>query len=83
MKVKVHHFMQTCVECQKRPPKPHTTLFQIAIAPNWSKYIVDYVEHHRFLEKVRKVRGKAMELESKDYELITNHVNKRGNEKKL
>ena len=45
MRAEVHIFVNTCLECQERPPRPHATLFQIAIAPKWSKYIVDYLEH--------------------------------------
>ena len=77
MKEEVHHFVRTCVECQTRPPKPHATLFQVIVAPNWSKYIVDYLEHCILPEKVSKARGKAIKLESKDYELIANQLYKR------
>ena len=79
MRVEVHYFVRTCMECQSRPPRPHATLFQVAIAPDWSRYIVDYLEHHRLLEKVSKVRSKAIELESKDYELIANQREKKTN----
>ena len=44
MRAEVHNFVHTCLECQDRPPIPHATLFQIAVAPQWSKYIVDYLE---------------------------------------
>ena len=83
MRAEVHDFVHTCKECQHRPPRPHATLFQVAVAPKWSKYIVDYLEHHRLLERVSKVRSKAIELESKDYELIANQLYKRGKDKQL
>ena len=65
MRAKVYYFVQTCMECQARPPRPHATLFQVAVALKWSKYIVDYLEYRRLPEKVTKVRGKAIELETK------------------
>ena len=71
------------LECKERPPRPHATLFQVAVAPKWSKYIVDYLEHHRLPERVSKVRSKAIELESKDYEMIANQLYKRGKDKQL
>lgn len=83
MRAEVHYFVQTCMECQLRPPKPYATLFQIAIAPNWSRYIVDYLQHRRLPEKVKKVRSKDIELESKDYELIANQLYKREKDKQL
>ena len=83
MRAEVHDFVHTCLECQEKPPRPHATLFQVAVAPKWSKYIVDYLEHHRLPEKVNKVRSKAIELESKDYELIANQLYKRGKDKQL
>ena len=83
MRAEVHDFVHTCLECQEKPPRPHATLFQVAVAPKWSKYIVDYLEHHRLPEKVNKVRSKAIELDSKDYELIANQLYKRGKDKQL
>ena len=83
MRAEVHDFVHTCLECQERPPRPHATLFQVAVAPKWSKYIVDYLEHCKLPEKVNKVRSKAIELESKDYELIANQLYKRGKDKQL
>ena len=83
MRAEVHIFVHTCLECPEKPPRPHATLFQVAIAPKWSKYIVDYLEHRRLPEKVSKVRSKAIELESKDYEMIANQLYKRGKDKQL
>ena len=78
LRAEVYDFVKACSKCQDKPPKPHATLFQIAVAPQWSKYIVDYLENHRLPEKISKVRSKAIELESKDYELIANQLYKRG-----
>ena len=77
MRAEVHTFVRACSECHSRPPKSHATLFQVAIAPNWSKYIVDFLQHRTLPEKVSKVRSKAIELESKEYELIANQLYKR------
>ena len=40
LKSEVHNYVPTC---QKQPPKPHATLFQVSVAPKWSQYIVDYI----------------------------------------
>ena len=83
MRAEVYNFVRSCDDCQARPPRPHATLFQVAISPNWSKYIVDYLEQRRLPERVNKVRAKAIELESKDYKLIANQLYKRGKDKQL
>lgn len=50
MKTEVHNFVRTCSTCITKPPRPHATLFQISVAPKWSKYIVDYLEHRMLPE---------------------------------
>ena len=53
------------------------------IAPKWSSYIVDYLKHRVLPKNVGKATRKAIELESKDYEIIVDQLYKRGKEKQL
>ena len=69
MKADVHEYVQKCLKCKRTPPRPSATLFQVSVAPKWSKYIVDYLEQRVLPQKVSHVRIKEIELESKDYEL--------------
>ena len=62
---------------------PHATLFQISIAPKWSKYIVEYLTEHLLPEKISKARQKAIEIEGKDFEIIADQLYKRGKDKQL
>ena len=81
MKEEVYNFVRKCKECNVKPPHPHATLFQVSIAPKWSQYIVDYLEQRILPKKVSRARQKAIELESKEYELIGNKLYKRGKDK--
>ena len=36
----VHEYVQQCVECQVSLILPHTSLFQVSIAPTWSNNIL-------------------------------------------
>ena len=53
------------------------------IAPNWSSYIVDCLKHRTLPENVGKAKQNAIELESKDYEIIADQLYKRVKEKQL
>ena len=53
------------------------------VAPKWSSYIVDYLQDRTLLENSGKARRKAIELESKDYEIIADQLYRRGKDKKL
>ena len=44
------------------------------IAPNWSSYIVDYLKHRTLAKNVGEARRKAVELESKDYEILVDQL---------
>ena len=81
MKLEAHNFVQACIKCSSQQPKPHPTLFQVMIAPNWSSYIVDYLKHRVLPKNVGKARRKAIELESKDYNVIDDQLYKRGKDK--
>lgn len=76
--------MKKCPKCRIRPYLPHATLFQVSIAPRWSKYIVKYLTQCLLLpEKISKAHRKSIELETKGNEMITNSYTKRGKYKKL
>lgn len=77
MKEEVYDFVRTCEACKAKPPHPHATLFQVSIAPKWSEYSVEYLEQRVVPEKVSRARRKAIELESKEYELIGNQLYKK------
>ena len=83
MKEEVYDFVWTCTACKAKPPHPHATLFQVSIAPKWSQYIVKYLEQRILPKKVSRPRQKAIELESKEYELIGNQLYWRGKDKQL
>ena len=74
MKIEVHSYVLSCIECGNQHPKPYATLFQIMVAPKWSSYIVDYLQDRTLPENSRKARRKAIELESKDYEIIADQL---------
>ena len=83
MKEEVYDFVRTCKACKAKPPNPHATLFQVSMALKWSQYIVKYLEQCILPKKVSRARRKAIELESKDYELIRNKLYRRGKDKQL
>lgn len=62
---------------------PHATLFQISIAPNWSKYIIEYLTQHLLPKTISKVQRKTIEIEAKDFEIIADQLYKRGKDKQL
>ena len=68
---------------KSNPPLPHTTLFQVSVAPKWSKYIVEYLTQYMLPKKVSKANRKAIEIEAKDFEIIANQLYKRGKDKQL
>ena len=78
-----HEYVRQCKDCQTNRPLPHATLFQVSIAPKWSKYIVEYLTQHLLPEKISKARRKAIEIEAKDFEIIANQLYKRGKDKQL
>ena len=53
------------------------------VAPKWSSYIVDYLQGRTLPENSGKARRKAIELESKDYEIIADQLYRRGKDKQL
>ena len=70
MESDIYEYIWQCPHYKIRPPKPHATLYQVLIAPKWSKYIVEYLTQHLLPEKVSKARKKAIELEAHNYEMI-------------
>ena len=82
MKTEAHNYVLSCKECVSQHPKPYATLFQVMVAPKWSSYIV-YLKNKTLPENFGKARRKAIELESKDYEIIADQLYKRGKDKQL
>ena len=83
MKTKAHAYVLSCIECGNQHPKPYATLFHVMVAPKRSSYIVDYLQDRTLPENSRKARRKAIELESKDYEIIVDQLYRRGKDKQL
>ena len=83
MKKEAHSYVWACINYSNQYPKPHATLFQVMIAPDWSSYIIDYLKHRVLPENVEKARRKAIELEPKDYEIIANQFYKTWKDKQL
>ena len=55
----------------------------MTVAPNWSKYIVDYIKYRLFPKNANRAWKKAIEMESKDYEIIADQLYKRGKDHQL
>ena len=53
------------------------------VAPKWSSYILDYLKDRTLPKNFGKARRKAIELESKDYEIIADQLYKRGKDQQL
>ena len=83
MKLDINDYVNQCKTCIKRTPVEHATLFQIMIAPKWSNYIVDYLNHTLFPENMSKTRIKAIETEAQVYQLIGNQLYKRCKDNQL
>jgi len=68
----IHKCMGQCDECKIRTPQPPTTLFQVSIAPKWSKYLIEYLPDQTFPKGVSKARKNTIESEENNYAIIGN-----------
>ena len=67
-------YMQTCAKCQAQKLVPYGTLYQIMISPQWSEYIVEYLQTHILLAKISLARKRAIEVEARNYTMIGNQL---------
>ena len=76
-------YVQTCAKCQAQRPTSYGTLYQIMIAPQWSEYIVDYLQTHILPANISLARKRAIEIEAHSYTLIGNQLYHRGKDQQL
>ena len=79
----IHQFISNCAKCQATKPINHSTLFRIAIAPEWGRYMVDYLSTRILPKDILKARKKAIETEAQSYALIGGQLYKRGPDENL
>ena len=83
MKTEAYAFVLDCGKCGHIPPKASATLYQITIAPKWADYLVEYIQERKYPEDATRARKKAIQVESKDYEIIADQLYKRGKDHQL
>ena len=76
-------YVQTCAKCQAQNPISYGTLYQIMIAPQWSEYIVDYLQTHILPANISLARKRAIEIEARSYTLIGNQFYHCGKDQQL
>ena len=69
-----HTFVRGCFHCQLIQPVPYGTLYQVMIAPKWSRYIVEYLQSPIFPANMKLARRRAIESEAQEYNLIGNQL---------
>ena len=72
MRQDTHSFIQLCAHCQDERRVPDGTIYQIMVEPQWSWYIVEYLQTHNLLLNINLARKRAIEIEARIYTLIGN-----------
>ena len=67
-----HTFVKDCFHFQLIPPVLYGTLYQVTIAPKWSRYIVEYLQSPIFPANMTLARRRAIEIEAREYTMIGN-----------
>ena len=52
MKLDTHKYVQNYHMCLVKLPLEYATLFYVAIAPQWSRYILDYLQEKPFPQEM-------------------------------
>ena len=78
-----HAKVRSCTHCKRKPPVPHATLYHVMVAPNWSKYMVQFLTTRTFPKGATRARCRAVEAKAKNFMLIANQLYKRGIDKQL
>ena len=76
-------YVHNCDKCRAHKPVSYGTLYHIMIAPQWSQYIVDYLQTHILPANISLARKRAIEIEARNYTLIGNQLYHRGKDQQL
>ena len=76
-------YVHTCNKCRAQKLVSYGTLYHIMIAPQWSEYIVDYLQTHILPANISLARKRAIEIEARNYTLIGNQMYHRGKDQQL
>lgn len=72
MKMHAYQAIFSCHTCRSKKLKEHATLFQVMVSPQWSKYIVDYINERILPPNISKARLKTIEIEAQAYVIMAN-----------